>query len=351
MSHVLSSFRSSVGIAVDHPGHAVLVTSVTLVAMAVSLVLNFVPLVGPVVSNVVIMPLMLAAILGSAHGIRVGTRPFHGMKAGLSGAGKSLVGAFGLLYAVMMALGIAVSLLALLVFVAVVLVGGGAGAEAGMLTAGSQLLMGIGSIVLVGGVLLTMLVVTLFIQFVAPAAVVAETNAVDSLKTSYRFVRQNLVSVLGFTGVVLGVVLLGYLLTAVGFAAGYYAINEIAGIAVGGVVYVVAFGVVGAVLTVYQVEYFVTVADSSVIPSDDDSAGGNGPVDDVELESESGVRTSDSVGDEVGPAFEFAADSGRDVDDTSDRVVDDTPRRDIDDTSDLASGGRIDESRDDARDE
>lgn len=267
MSHVIASFRSSVGVAAEAPLHAVIVLVVTLAASVLGLALGLIPIVGPIVSGVLVTPLMLAAVLGSANATRLGDHPFDGLKRGLGDAGVSLVGAFGLLYAGYLAVSIVVTLGAVVVIALTIGIGGSI--EPGLSTAlGSA--MGLVFVLFFLVVLVAILLLGLVAQFVGPAAVVAGTGAVDSLGTSYRFFRRNLRGVLGFSAVVFGVVLLAYAVAAVAFGVGYLAVSEVAGFAMGGVAYLLAFALVGAILTVYQVTYFDAVVDESVLPEADD---------------------------------------------------------------------------------
>lgn len=300
MSQVLSTFRSSIDVAVDAPMHAVLVLLVTLVTFVVGVALGLIPIVGPMVSSILVTPLMLAAVLGSANAARLGEPPFTGLKRGVGDAGTSLVGAFGLLYAGYAAVGIVLSIVAVVVFALTIGVGSSVEPTAGSLFGGA---MGIVFVLLFLVVLAAVVLVGLVAQFVGPAAVVAGTGAVDSLRTSYRFFRQNVLGVLGFTGVVFLFVLLAYVVAAAAFAVGYVAISDLAGFAMGGVAYVVAFALVGAVLTVYQVTYFDAVADESVLPVENDRESTEaGPEENGESDgSESPV--------ENGTTFEFADES------------------------------------------
>lgn len=309
MSQVLASFRSAVGVAVSVPSHAAVVIVAMLAAFVASVVFAFVPIVGPIVGSVVVTPLLLAAALGSADAARHGESAVEGLERGVSEAGVSLVGAYGLLYAAMVGL----SLVCVVAFVLVTLVTAGLGSltdpAAGSLfggVLGILLALGFGLALLVG------LLVTLAVQFVGPAAVVAGTGAVDSVATSYRFFRRNFLGVLGFSAVVFGLVLLAYVGAGAGFLVGSLAADRVVALVLAGLGYVVAFAVFVPVFTVYQVEYFDAVADESVMPPPEDRGDDAGEA--------VGATPSDanpgSVGDRNETAFEF--DGATEADDRSD---------------------------------
>lgn len=238
-----------------------------LAAFVASVVFAFVPIVGPIVGSVAVTPLLLAAALGSADAARHGESAVEGLKRGVSEAGVSLVGAYGLLYAAMVGL----SLVFVVAFVLVTLLTAGLGSLAdpaagspfgGVL--GILLALGFGLAVLFG------LLVTLAVQFVGPAAVVAGTGAVDSVATSDRFFRRNVRSVLGFSAVVFGLVLLAYVGAGTGFLVDSLTADRVVALVLAGLGDVVAFAVLAPVLTVYQVEYFDAVTDESVLPTTED---------------------------------------------------------------------------------
>lgn len=272
MSKVVSMFRFSVGVAFETPLHAGVVFISTLVATLVALVFGLIPLVGPLVSGVLVTPLMLAAVLGSANAARLGESPVAGFGRGLSDAGMSLVGAFALLYAGYAAVGLVLGIFGAVAVVLTVGIGSGVDPAAGSAVGG---VMSVLLVAVFGVFFVAVLLVALTLQFVGPAAVVAGTGAVDSLKTSYRFFRRNLRGALGFSALTFGVILLAYGLVAAAFAVGYFAVSDLAGVALGAVVYFLGFVPVGAVLTVYQVTYFDAVADETVLPAVD---GGDGTV-------------------------------------------------------------------------
>ncbi|MFC4551584.1 MULTISPECIES: hypothetical protein [Halorussus] len=107
----------------------------------------------------------------------------------------SLLGATLLLVGVTMATFIAVGMVAIVVVLGVVF-GGGGGSF-------GTYLAGVGLIYLLGFLPMFLL------QFYGPAVVVSDRNAIGSIKQSYRLVRRNLLSTLGFDVVALVLGLLG----------------------------------------------------------------------------------------------------------------------------------------------
>lgn len=309
MSQVLASFRSAVGVAASVLSHAAVVIVAMLAAFVASVVFAFVPIVGPIVGSVVVTPLLLAAVLGSADAARHGESAVEGLKRGVSEAGVSLVGAYGLLYAAVVGL----SFLFVVAFVLVTLFTAGLGSlvdpAAGSLfggVLGVLLALGFGLASLFG------LLVTLAVQFVGPAAVVAGTGAVDSVTTSYRFVRRNVLGVLGFSAVVFGLVLLAYVGAGAGYLVGSLAADSVVALVLAGLGYVVAFAVLAPLLTIYQVEYFDAVADESVLPATGDRGDDAGET----VGATPSDGTPRSVRDRNETAFEF--DGATEADDRSD---------------------------------
>ena len=308
MSQVLASFRSAVGVAVSVPSHAAVVIVAMLAAFVASVVFAFVPVVGPIVGSVVVTPLLLAAALGSADAARHDESAVEGFKRGVSEAGVSLVGAYGLLYAAMVGLSLVFAVAFVLVALFTVGLGSLADPATGSLfggVLGILLALGFGLALLFG------LLVTLVVQFVGPAAVVAGTGAVDSVTTSYRFFRRNVLGVLGFSSVVFGLVLLAYVGAGAGFLVGALAADRVVALVLAGLGYVVAFAVLVPVLTVYQVDYFDAVADESVLPATEDRDDDAGET----VGATPGDDNPGSVGDRNETAFEF--DGATEADDRS----------------------------------
>lgn len=257
MGQVVSAFRRSLGIATDAPVHSLLVLVCGISAAAVSLVTGLVPLVGMLVNGIVVTPLLLTGLLGSADAARLGESPADGFRDGVSAAGWNVVGAYALLTALW--IGLAILLTVFVVAAALV-----AGMDEGALTgAGDAVVAGIALLAVA-----TVVLAALAVQFVAPSAVVARTDAVESIKTSYRFFRRNPLGVFGF-GLVAATFSVVALLLTVGLALLGQAIGgETLGLVLGGIGYFVAGVEVSSVFTVYMVTYFAVTVTDADLPDD-----------------------------------------------------------------------------------
>lgn len=264
MGEALTAFRRSLAVATGTPVHSLLVFAGGVCVTVVSLVLGLIPLVGTLLNSVVVTPLFIAGLLGSADAARRGENPVEGFQHALSTAGWSVVGAYALLAALWVAVAIVAGIVLL---VAVVLaVGISTQTGAGM---GQSLLPSTGGILAVGLGLLFLLVfavVLLAVQFVAPAAVVAGTGAVESLRTSYRFFRRNPLGVLGFVLVSAVVSVVGLLLAVAFAGVGFVLWDETAALVLGVLGYLVAGVEVSSVISIFMVTYFDAAVAEADLP-------------------------------------------------------------------------------------
>lgn len=311
MGHVLPAFRSSLGLTARNPLHVVVVFVVGLFGGLGGLLISLLPLVGPLLQNVVVVPLMLAGLLGSANAVRRGESPFDGVGDGLSEASLSLMGAYALVWVCAFVL----SLIAVVVGV----VGAGVlgvGAQAYTPPAGeasTALPFANGLVFLFVFVIAFVVasVLTLTLQFVGPAAVVAGTGAVESVKSSFRLFRYNAAGVVGFSLLGLAVMAASLVVPTAAYVVGTAVSTRLVGAGLGVLGYLLALGVVGSFMTVYQVSYFAAVADDRVLPEgvriDDDgdeAVGGFSAVNRTAGESEERGDTSEG-GKEVGDVGGF----------------------------------------------
>ena len=262
MSQVLSEFGSAFRTAVTEPLYVLLVFVAGIGASIVSLVLGFIPLVGPLVNGIVITPVLLVATLGAAHAVRHGKSAVDGATDALERATVDVMGAY-----VILAAGYVGFLLVLGIVAAAAIIIGTAN-SAGM--EGASALANTGSVLaLLAGfvVFCLVLVVAMAVQFVAPAAVVAGTGAVDSLKTSYRFFRRNVLGVTGFSLVLAGLSIVCLLVVGL-FYVGGRAVDPNVGIALGALGYLAMLAVLGVVTPLYQVGYFEAAIDDAALPAD-----------------------------------------------------------------------------------
>lgn len=262
MSQVLSEFDSALRTAVTEPLYILLVFVAGIGASIVSLVLAFIPLVGPLVNGVVLTPVLLVATLGSAHAVRHGKSAIDGATDALERATVNVMGAY-----VILAAGYVGFLLVLGIVASVTVLTGTAYFPS---MEGASTLANAGSVValIVAFVIFCLaLAAAMAVQFIAPAAVVAGTGAVDSLKTAYRFFRRNVLGVAGFSLVLAGLSIVCLLVAGL-FYFGGRAIDPNAGLALGVLGYLAMFAVLGVVTPLYQVGYFEAAIDDAALPAD-----------------------------------------------------------------------------------
>lgn len=277
MGQALAAFRRSLGTATGAPVHSLLVFAGGLCVTVASVVLGAIPLFGTLVNGVVVTPLFLAGLLGSADAARRGERPTEGFQEALSDAGWSVVGAYALLAAIWIAVAIvAVFVLLVVVFLTGISTQYGAGIGQTLPPgAGGALAVSLGFLFL-----LVLAVVLLAVQFVAPAAVVAGTGAVESVRTSYRFFRRNPIGVLGFVLLTAVASAVGVLLTVTLAGVGVVLWDEMGALVLGGLGYLVAGVEVSSVISIFMVTYFDAAVVEADLPENHewpgDSADGTG---------------------------------------------------------------------------
>lgn len=275
MSQVLSTFRSAFGTAVRSPMHLTVVLVVGTAAALASVIVPFIPLVGllagPVLNGVLLTPLALAAMLGSAHAVRNGEDAWNGAQSAVEDHWTDLVGAYGLVAAMWVFVGGAIGMVVVLGAVGVESM-----TEFENFRAGNQaLIVALPAL----AVLAVFGAASMVLQFVAPAAVVADADAVESLRTAVRFSVANPLGVVGFSLVAIGVAVVASLPGA-GLAVVVWHIGNTGAAAVILVIgYLEAATVAGSITSVYLVEYFEAAADASVLP--DGAAPATGVADDT----------------------------------------------------------------------
>lgn len=276
MGRVLTTFRSALATAVGSPMHVTVVLVVGTAAGLASLLVPLVPLIGllagPLFNAVVVAPIALAALVGSAHAVRTGGNAWNGAQSAIEEHWTDLVGAYGIVAAIWVVVGGALGLAFVL---------GALGLESvtefERLRAGTRALV----VALPSLAVLVLLVgAGMVLQFVAPAAVVADLGAVESLRTAVRFSAANPVGVVGFSLVAFGVAVAASLPGAGVTAVVWYLGNTGAAVVILLIGYLEAATVAGAITSVYLVAYFEETADASVLP-EGVTLGGFGGVDDT----------------------------------------------------------------------
>lgn len=262
MSQVLSTFRSALGTAVRSPIHLTVVLVVGTAAALASVVVPLLPVVGllagPLFNAVLLAPLVLAALLGSAHAVQNGGNPWNGAQSAVEDHWTDLVGAYGIVAVVWIFVGGALGMVFVL---------GAVGVES--MTEFENFRQGTQALVVALpalSVLALFVLASMVLQFVAPAAVVADADAVESLRTAIRFSMANPFGVFGFSLVAIGVALVASL-PGIAVAAGVWQVgHRIAAAVILVIGSLEAATVAGSITSVYLVEYFEAAADASVLP-------------------------------------------------------------------------------------
>ncbi|GAB7094014.1 hypothetical protein JCM30237_11660 [Halolamina litorea] len=264
MSQVLATFRSALGTALRSPMHVTVVLVVGTAAALAGVVVPLVPLVGllagPLFNAVILGPLVTAALVGSAAAVRNGGNAWNGAQSAVDDNWVDLVGAYGVVAVLWVVVGGALGL---------AFVVGAVGLDSlteldSLRTGTTALLVALPSLAVLG---LSVLAGTV-LQFVGPAAVVADADAVESLRTAVRFSVANPTGVLGFSLVAFGVAVAASVPGAALAAVVWYVGNTGAAAVILAIGFLEAVTVAGAVTSVYLVEYFEAAADPSVLPGE-----------------------------------------------------------------------------------
>lgn len=192
MGYAIESFRRSWGTVTDHPTLIVGIGGVALLGSLVSSILSLIPMIGPLLSWVVVTPVLLAAMLSMAAGAVDGTPTYGDLKAGAVDHWTSLAGA----YAVVVGISIVLGFVAVALVAAALLASGGSpsGVEDGTVPSiGPELAVAFGSIGLVS------VLVLLVVQFVDVSVVVGGAGPLEAFGVSWRMVRSEPVSVFGYS--------------------------------------------------------------------------------------------------------------------------------------------------------
>jgi hypothetical protein len=272
MGAVFDGLADTGRVVTEHPLVLLAAVVTGVVVPVVSFLLGLIPVLGPIVYFVLVQPVFIGGLLAMSVDAADGDVSLDSYVQGISDNYTSLAGVYAILVGIIIAFAIVAAVLAVVFGVAGALGGAGAGSGA---DAGVGALAGaLGGFALVGLFsLLTALVVAVVVQFVEAAVVVGDAGAGEAYSESYRMLRTNPLSVLGYSLVRL----LFYLLVQAVPIALLFGVTALAGSdsgsAVGTVVLVVlaALGVLGYVgLTVYHALYY-----RRLIGGDDRSGGGS----------------------------------------------------------------------------
>jgi len=238
--------------------------AVTILIGVLSLLLSIIPLIGPILSNVLVAPVLIAGIVAMAEAALDRRATLDDFTGGISEFWKSMVGAYGIMYVAMLGVFIGLAVVFALIGTFTMGLGGasgmspGAGAS-GMDPAGvSSLFAGLG-LVFLGVVLLLALVavvVALAIQFLPAAVVVGRESATSSFGACWRLLRRQPLAVLGYTLVLVGVWVAAVVAIAILYGVGLTLGDELVGIALAGIVGLVVYPFAQAFFFAYQASFY-----------------------------------------------------------------------------------------------
>ena len=277
MGAAISALPRAVGIVKRNPIlllGAVVFGLIALVGVAVSII----PLIGTIIFQVLILPVGLAGIVAMTDaGTAREDTSLGEFTGGISNYAGSMIGAYGLMFLIQAAAGIA--LLIVLVFVLGVglfSAGMGTGSEPGAFLAGVGLLTGLVLLV----VFLLLLVLGLIQQFLDVAVVVGGEDATGALSEATSLITGGPLSVLGYSilrFVVLGVAIGGPLVLAFVIAGAGFEQNTSAALVPAVLLLLVAFPLGTALGFAYHVAYYRERRPQAA-PSSSGTGGGNADV-------------------------------------------------------------------------
>lgn len=192
MGYAIESFRRSWGTVTDHPTLIVGIGGAALLGSLVSSLVSLIPMIGPLLSWVVVTPVLLAAMLSMAAGALDGTPTYGDLRAGVADHWTSLVGAYAAVVGISIALG----------FAAITLLGAAllaSGDSPSSVEGGAVPSIGPELAVAFGAIGLVVAFVLLVVQFVDVSIVVGGAGPLEAFGVSWRVVRSEPVSVLGYS--------------------------------------------------------------------------------------------------------------------------------------------------------
>lgn len=194
MGAAIDALGDSIGIARRNPNLVLGGVVATVLLVVVGGVLSFIPLLGPVLAQVVITPIALAGMIAMANAAATDSATFGDFTDGIGDHSTTLMGAFALLYVVWIVLG-------MVFVVAVIFVGAGV-LSAGAASSDPGSAMGAlgGTVLLLIGVFgIVALLVAIVTQFLDVAVVVGEADATGSFGESIELVTSGPLSVVGYS--------------------------------------------------------------------------------------------------------------------------------------------------------
>ena len=260
MGAAIDALGDSIGISTRNPNLVLGGVVAMILLFGVGGVLSLIPLVGPLVTNVVVAPVALAGMVAMANAAATDSSSFGDFTGGISDHSLTLMGAYALLFVIQMGIGILFVVAFFFLGFGALAAGAGAGAGPGTGDPGAMFgALGGTMLVVFLVALLVALAVALVTQFLDVAVVVGDADATGSFGEAIDLVTSGPLSVLGYSllrGIV-GVVVVGVPL-GVGVGAVVYGFDG-AGtlpIVLGLVVMLLAIPAGFAFLFAYHVAYY-----------------------------------------------------------------------------------------------
>ena len=277
MGAAISALPRAVGIVKRNPIlllGAVMFGLIALVGVAVSII----PLIGTIIFQVLILPVGLAGIVAMTDaGTAREDTSLGEFTGGISNYAGSMIGAYGLMFLIQAAAGIALLIVFVFVLgVGLFSVGMGTGSEPGAFLTSVGLLTALVLLV----VFLVLFVLALIQQFLDVAVVVGGEDATGALSEATSLITGGPLSVLGYSilrFVVLGVAIGGPLVLAFVIAGAGFEQNTSAALVPAVLLLLVAFPLGTALGFAYHVAYYRERRPRAA-PSSSSTGGGNADV-------------------------------------------------------------------------
>lgn len=254
MGAAIDALGDSIGISTRNPNLVLGGVVATILLFGVGGMLSLIPLIGPLVTNVVVVPVALAGMVAMADAAATDSSSLGDFTGGIGDHSLTLMGAYALLFAIQMGIGI--------VFVmAFFVVGFGAfAAEVGGGDPGAMLgALGGTMLLLFAVAMVVALAVAIVTQFLDVAVVVGDADATGSFGEAIDLVTSGPLSVLGYSVLrgIAGAIVVGSPL-AVGIFAVVYGTDGggTVPVVIGLLVVVLALPVGFAFLLAYHVAYY-----------------------------------------------------------------------------------------------
>jgi len=199
MGAVLEGLSDTGRIVVDHPVVLVAAVLTGVLAPVVSFVLGLIPLLGGLAYFVFVQPVFVGGLLNMAVDAAEGDVSADSYVEGVTGNYGSLAGVYAILVGITLALTVVAGVLAVVFGLAGAIGGSGTAgpaADPGVAALGGAI-GGVGVVVLVS--LVVALAVAVVVQFVEAAVVVGDAGAGGAYSDSLAVLRDNPLSVMGYT--------------------------------------------------------------------------------------------------------------------------------------------------------